>query len=203
MPSPLRWRTVHPRGYTATERDSIAHSVNLHKLSKFAVVRLQKAVANYQWGSIADNGIFSSSTNKGRRELLELIVELCQQGAPGAEIEGVINVLDGPTCELLGIMNIDDYRGIQHAAECALVEIHNSRPDPKRARRQFVRELARIYELMTGQRPTRRVTADGKDYGPFLDFVKAALPPFKAAMGCEADIKAVLEELKQDQPQEV
>jgi hypothetical protein len=32
-----------------------------------------------------------------------------------------------------------------------------------------------------------------KEYGEFLDFVKAALTPFEATKGCEASIKRVLE----------
>jgi hypothetical protein len=50
---------------------------------------------------------------------------------------------------------------------------------------------------VTGRRPGRRFhKKEYGEYGRFLEFVKAALNPFKAAQGCEADIKAVLKRLK-------
>ena len=65
---------------------------------------------------------------------------------------------------------------------------------PNRARRQFIGDLAHIYICITGQRPGRRV--HDQESGPFRDFDTAALDPFNSAMGCEADMKVVLSQLK-------
>ena len=54
----------------------------------------------------------------------------------------------------------------------------------------FVRDLIPIFEDLTGQPAGRRVL--DQEYGPFLDFVRAALQPFKATQGCEADIREAL-----------
>jgi hypothetical protein len=50
--------------------------------------------------------------------------------------------------------------------------------------------LADIYEFVTGLPATRCV--HDQEEGPFREFVIAALTPFKANQGCEADIKIVL-----------
>ena len=47
-------------------------------------------------------------------------------------------------------------------------------------RRNFVRELATLFEECTGHRATRRFDSiEEKECGPFLDFVKAALGPVR------------------------
>jgi hypothetical protein len=186
-----------PRNYTPDELGIIARSLEPHKLSDDALWRLQEAAKAFQWGSLADFGsleadscTFFPSTNKDRRKQFQEIVALCKGGAPTAGIEKALNELDVLASQLLGVVDLTDRSSIQRAAECALTKIPKSGPDPKRARRQFIGELACIFELVTGKRPSRRV--HDREYGPFLSFVRAALEPFKASQGCEADIKAVL-----------
>ena len=69
-------------------------------------------------------------------------------------------------------------------------KIRTSGPDPKRARRQYIGDLVCIYSRATGKRPGRWV--HDIEGGEFRDFVIAALEPFKATQGCEADIKVAL-----------
>jgi hypothetical protein len=84
--------------------------------------------------------------------------------------------------------------GSVEAAESALAKIPTRGPDPKRARRQFIGDLACIFRRVAGRRPGRSVF--DQEQGGFLQFVKAALEPFKATQGCKADIKFVLARMK-------
>jgi hypothetical protein len=196
-----------PYSYVPKELDAIAKSIGLQKLDEDAIEQLQAAAAAYQWGMLADYGSseadpgeFFPSSNKDRREQFQQIASLCERGAPLAEIETAVNELDALASQLFGNPNITDREGIQRAAKRALTNIPKSGPDPKRARCQFIDASFPIFEHETGRIPTRRVRVSGEDYGPFFDFVKAALAPFGswAMQGCEADIKALLHRRKKE-----
>jgi hypothetical protein len=181
-----------PRLYTATELKTIAKSIGHTRLAEDVAERLQVAVEAYQWGSLWDDRIFLSSTNKGRRMQFNRIVELCKNGATNAEIEEAWRELDGFAIRLLGPVDKTDHEKLRAAAECAARKTPKRGPDARRARRQFVGKLVGIYELLSKKRASRIV--DCGEYGPFLEFVRVALTPFKAAIGCEADIKIALSE---------
>jgi hypothetical protein len=187
-----------PRSYTPAELEAIAQSVFPFDLAFSHIERLQRAVEEYQWATQEHNREFlalhPSGTNRGRRKLLKRIIELCDVQASSEEIEAELKKLDARTSQSL---DVADRQQLRRPAESALRKIPTRGPDPRRARRQYVGDLACIYVSVTGRRPGRRFhKKEYGEYGPFLEFVKAALNPFKAAQGCEADIKAVLKRLK-------
>jgi hypothetical protein len=197
-------RSQFPAPYTPAELETIAKAAGVEKCGPVALEKLQRAAEAFQWGRSADHwsglvdekdeSLSFSATNKGRRAQINDILKLCAQGASTEEIETALNKLDAIGSQLLGPVAADDPRRLQKAARRALTKIPRSGPDPKRARRQFIDDLKRIFAYATGRRPGRRVH-DGEE-GPFTAFVKAALEPFKATQGCEADIKAVLHQSK-------
>lgn len=183
---PSEW----PRRYTRAELEAIAKSIGQSNLHPRTVDKLQEAVQAYQWGSLEDDRVFPFSTNKGRGKSLKNIMTLCEQEAPAEEIEIALNELDVVASQLLGAVDPIDRRSVQSAARAALKKIRTSGPDPKRARRQYIGDLVCIYSRATGKRPGRWV--HDIEGGEFRDFVIAALEPFKATQGCEADIKVAL-----------
>jgi hypothetical protein len=189
---PSEW----PRRYTPDELDAIAASIAPHKIDARNIERLQEAVEAFQWASDEDSESFReqfpASTNKGRRRQFERIIKL------GSEIEIVLNELDRRASELLGPVSKIDHFKLKEAAELALAKIPRRGPDPKRGRRQFIGDLAKIFLQITGRRPGRSVFFD-REQGDFLKFVKAALEPFHATQGCEADVKAVLARMNRRQ----
>ena len=187
-------RPEWPRRYTAAELEAIANSIGERNLHALAVGKVQEAVEAYQWGNLEDARIFPSSTNKGRRKTLKHIIDLCEQEAPSEEIELEMNELDALASQLLGAVDPTDRRKVKSAAEVALRRFPERGPDPKRAQLNFVGDLICIYSCATGKRPGRWVH-DGEG-GEFRDFVRAALEPFKATQGCEADMKVALKRSK-------
>jgi hypothetical protein len=191
----------YPHIYTPAELEAIARSVGRDKLTPLAGGKLQEAVVAYQWASLTERwdslveeeGVTPRSTNKRRREQLQNIIRLCEEGVSD-EVGFALNELDGPTSQSLGPLEQSNLQDVKSAAERALRTIKVRGPDRKRARRQFIRRLCCTFALATGKRPGRRVHA--QEYGPLRDFVRAALEPFNATMGCEADIKAALRSLK-------
>jgi hypothetical protein len=204
-----RW----PRRYTNLELEAIAKSIGLQELGPHAEC-LQKAAEAYQWGmkdvckkrakkraDFAAEPVFRLSTNKGRRKLLKFIIRLCSRSTPPYKLIALsLSVLDAPTSQLLGPVDVSDPLALKEAAERALPEIPASGPNAERARDQFVGWLACIYLRIKKRSPTRRVKlllhvkpVRHEEYGEFLDFVRAALTPFKVTKGREAVIKRVLE----------
>lgn len=212
--TPVEW----PRLYTSAELEALAKSLGCKELGRVTVYKLQKAVEAFQWACFFDDGYFPSNTKLSRRQRLMNIISLCQQEAPAEEIEVVLNELDGHTSQLLGPVNSTDLQAVHNAAEVALKKIPSSGPDRKRAARQFIEELARIYHRVTGEFPGRRVhirdyapehvtdnDLPDQEYGPFRDLVKAALMPFepedkkaprRKRRRYNADIRAALSRLK-------
>jgi hypothetical protein len=161
-----------PRRYTPVEINAIAVSLGRKKICEVAVEDLQEAVEGYQWATASeDKGTFPDSTNKGRRRQLIHIIRLCAKGAAVDEIQGALNGLDAPTSQRLGPIDASDLKRVARAARRVVEGIPKSGPDPKRARRQFIRELASIYYRLTGDRPGRWVLDQESD--PFRAFVTA------------------------------
>ena len=183
-----------PRYYTPVELDAIAKAAGVKKFGPDVVEDLQQSVQSYQWAREGDPGGVFFRSNKEIRSQLDHIVKLCAKGASVEEIEAALNELDGLTSQKLGPVRAQEPRRLQTAAKRVLRGIPRTGPDPKRARRQFIGDLARIFENATGRPPGRRFL--DQDYGPFLEFVRAALNPFNAATGCEDDIKHVLQQRK-------
>jgi hypothetical protein len=199
----VKGRRVSKRHYTSLELAAIAKSIGLQKLGSHTKC-LQRAAEAYRWGT-EDHKIFRLSTNNGRRKLLKLIIRLCSRSTPPHKLIALsLSVLDAPTSQLLGPVDVSDPLALKAAAERTLPKIPRSGPTAARARDQFVGWLACIYLRIKKRRPTRRDKklllddrvqhrVQHKEYGEFLDFVKAALTPFEVAKGCEAAIKRVLE----------
>ena len=87
---------------------------------------------------------------------------------------------------------------LAEAAKQAADSILQSGADPKRARRAFVDDLSRVFMDATHKRPTLRRQPDGQAYGPFFDFVEAALGQLDqfAVQGVESDVKVIVAKMK-------
>ena len=200
-----RHRHRWPRRFAPEELNAIGASIAPHKIDARNIERLQEAVEAFQWASsVEDKNFlehFPSSTNKGRRAQLNLIIELCKRGAPESEIEIALNGLDAIASQLLGPVRTSHLLTLSVVAELALATIHRSEPDPKRARRQFIGDLAKIFLRITDRLPGRSFF--DQEQGDFLKFVRAALGPFPliANQGTEAaDIKEALKLMKRRKP---
>jgi hypothetical protein len=78
--------------------------------------------------------------------------------------------------------------------------------EPKLARHHFIRALADIYYDVRGVEPKRRHDpVHVRDYGPFPDFVRAALKPLDpgALKGVEHEVRAVLAVWQKPKPKPV
>jgi hypothetical protein len=70
--------------------------------------KLQQAVEEYQWATLADpGGIFFRSAKQIRGQLTH-IIELCVAQRPKSEIQLALNELDGFTSQLLGGLHVSD-----------------------------------------------------------------------------------------------
>jgi hypothetical protein len=183
-----------PRRYSPVELDAIAKAAGVNTFGPDVVEDLQQSVESFQWAREGDPGGMFFRSNKEIRSQLEFIAKLCEKGASVEEIEAALSELDGPTLQKLGPISADDPQQIQSAVNRVLGAIPRSGPDPKRARRQFIGDLIRIFDCArgTGGQSGRRVDKSGQEHGPLREFVRAALEPFHAWQGCEADIKVAL-----------
>jgi hypothetical protein len=204
-----------PFRYTHVELEKIVRAADLERFDPAVWDRLQEAAVHYQWISSVDAGGVFFVSNKRRRNQLKEIIKLCGQGS-AEKIEEKLCELDvdtyrlleqsttGPqTYRLLGRVSAEEPRRLARAAKRGVDRIPHSGADPARARRQFIRDLYRILFDATGQIPGRSVH-DGEQ-GRFTEFVRAALNPFirptnNPVMGCEADIRVVLQELEPVSP---
>ena len=175
---PLLW-------YMPSELAAIEASIAPHKIDSRAKQLLQDAVARYHVEYLKDDDFmresFPALTNKVRRRQLELIIKLCEEGAPSSEIEQALSNLDKDTRQLL-LPVADDREKLKVRAEVALAATGKRGPTPKRARLQFIRDLAKIFIQITDRIPGRSV--HDQEQGYFLRFVKAALEPFGESPGC-------------------
>jgi hypothetical protein len=179
-------------GYTPPELKKMAEAAGMQRFSIKALHTIERAYNAYCWALSADPGGFLFYSVEQKQCQLKQILKLVVEQAPMAEIEQALHELDGPTSQLLGKVRAG-HPGLLKALRRVLKKITpRPGPDPSRARRQFTNDLVNIYEYVTGQPATRRV--HDQEYGPFREFVIAALTPFNATQGCERDIKIVLQQ---------
>jgi hypothetical protein len=185
-----------PRRYTGAELKTIWKAAGVETVDPDLEENLQDVVIAFQWASYADPGsgaLYRSS--KERRDQLSYIITLCGAQAITEEIYKSLDELDAVTSQLLGPINRDNLRAIARAAYRARAELQSRGPDPGRSRRQFIYDhLILIFECATGLLPGRSV--HDREQGRFTAFVRAALAPFRAEMGCEDDIKHALHKYK-------
>ena len=181
-----------------SELAKVEESIAPYKFDSGAKQLFLRAVVIYEIEYFNDDPLMRENiaelTNNGRRKLLELIIKLCDEGAPSSEIENACNRLSRWDHRIFGSINKTDPEKLKGCRESLLAEVPKRGPTARQARRYFIRNLYEIFVRTTGRLPGRSVH-DGEK-GDFLLFVKAALEPFKATQGCEADIKAVLREIK-------
>jgi hypothetical protein len=179
-------------GYTRAELKPLTEAAGIPEFGTDALQMLGGAFNAYCWACSADPGAFLFYSDEQKLCELKHILKLSVERASLAEVEQALHELDGPTSQLLGKVGARHPR-LQSSLRRVFEKITPRRgPDPRRARRQFIDDLADIYEYVTGRIQTRRV--HDREYGPFREFVIAALTPFNAVQGCEADIKIVLQQ---------
>ena len=176
--------------YSENDFAKMAKAVQMEELPQNVRDQIGKAAEGYGWAAGADTFRLRAE----RRQLIERIQ--CQ----AEELEASLRELDQETGTLLDANILPDDLGVlQIRAQEALETIPESGHEPYRARRSFVEDLARIYKEATGDEPKRRYDpAKGGEYGPFRDFVLAALEPIAPheTSGVDGDIKAVLKKRK-------
>ena len=176
--------------YSENDFAAMAEAIELEELPQHIRDQIVEAAEGYKWAAAADT--FSSRAE--RRQAIERIQ--CQ----AKELEASLRALDQETGSLLDANILPDDLGVlQVKAQEALERIPKSGHEPYRARMSFVEDLARIYKKATGDKPKRRYDpAKGGEYGPFHDFVLAALEPIAPheTSGVDGDIKTVLKKRK-------
>jgi hypothetical protein len=172
--------------YSADDFLLMATAFEIEQLPDEIKEKVTQAAEAYEWAAIGD--VWNS-----RAELREMLKKIAKQTE---KLEVVLRKLDQKTARRLDANIGPDALGILRVkAEQAREKIPKSGHEPYRARRQFVAELADIYEKATGKKPARRSDPKkGGDYGPFRDFVLAALRPIAPheTSGADGDIRAVI-----------
>ena len=192
-----------PRHYTAAELEALAKALGLKTFTASIIEQLQMEVDRFQWATRADAQI----SYKRQRDILNRIIELFVCHAPDDAIWSALDELDGPTSQRLGPiptagpwpLDTIDRKALARKTRAVREKLQPCGPNPERARRQFIRGLLPIYRRARRGYPGRRIKAPSKPYGPLYDFVTAAIypfDPFKATMGCDDDIGAVLRRRK-------
>jgi hypothetical protein len=186
--------------YLPDELAEIEDSIAPNKIDSRVKQLLQEALARYQVEYLKDDPFmrdnFPALTNKGRRRQLELIIKLCEEVAPSSEVEKALGKLGKDNRQLLWPAARIDHEKLKVCTELAIAKTGKRGPTPKQSRLPFIRDLARLFIQITDRIPGRSVPLAYPEQGCFLRFVKAALEPFNASQGCEADIKIVLAEVK-------
>lgn len=87
---------------------------------------------------------------------------------------------------------------LAEAAKQAAESIPQTGANPKQARRTFVHDLGRVFMEATDERPKLSRLPDGQLYGPFFEFVEAALGQLDrhAVQGVESDVKTIVTVMK-------
>ncbi|CCQ74494.1 hypothetical protein [Magnetospira sp. QH-2] len=119
--------------------------------------------------------------------------------------DGLIQALVGPGLpfdedrEFYRPILTDELIELSRHAEEAQKQAPKGGPQKKVARLFYIGLLAKTFNRLTGERPTRvHDPILGEDKGPFLMFVRAALEPIspKSLKGVEHDVRKVIAELK-------
>jgi hypothetical protein len=183
---------IWPRRYTIAELETIANAAGVKKCGPIAREKLQRAVEAYQWAATVDSGGPFFRSNKERRDQVKRILKLRAQNAPADKIDEELEAADAVTSQLLPPILDGHPKTYKRAVRRALEMLSRRGPNPSGARLQFVAELICIFEYASRRRAGRSVHFCGQEQGEFRAFVRAALRPFNAAKGCEADIRLAL-----------
>jgi len=178
--------------YSENDFAEMAKALQMEELPQNVRDHIVTAAEGYRWAARYDTFI-------SRAEKRQLIKRIRRQAE---KLEASLRKLDHETGQLLDPhvrISPDDLGVLQIRAQEALEIIPESSHEPYRARRSFVEDLAKIYKEATGDEPKRRYDpAKGGEYGPFRDFVLAALEPIAPheTSGVDGDIKTVLRKRK-------
>jgi hypothetical protein len=192
--------------YSKADLATIARAAGLTKFPAEHVKDLQDVAARYrlaQW--MQAEGL---PPRCEIRELLEQLAEAARTGTDAALTDAwanlpypAVKLLYAEAPPLLDIAgqsaSVTEYRDemrrdLGEAATRAAAKVPPG-AEPTRARLAFVQAIAPLFVELTGLEPTRRtrsVNGPSVAYGPFLEFVRAALHPIDPALvpGVEADI---------------
>ena len=174
--------------YSENDFAEMAKALQMEELPQNVRDQIGKAAEGYRWAARYDTFFL-------RAEKRQLIKRIRRQAE---KLEASLRKLDHETGQLLDPhvrISPDDLGVLQIRAQEALEIIPESSHEPYRARRSFVEDLARIYKEVTSKEPTRRDDPKrGGLYGPFQDFVLAALRPIAPheTSGVDSDIRAVI-----------
>jgi hypothetical protein len=188
-----------PRPYTAVDLGALANALGLKTFTATIIEQLQTEFAGFQYAMWAD----ASISYKLQRDNLNRIIELFVCHAPDEAIWSALYELDGPTSQRLGPtptvgpwpLGTINRKALARKIRAVRKKLQRCGPNPEMARRQFIRRLLPIFRQARKESPGRRIKAPSTPYGPLYDFVMAAISPydpFKATMGCDDDIRAVL-----------
>lgn len=189
-----------PRHYTEVELEALAKALGLKTFTASNIEQLQMEVEGFQWATRADALI----SHKLQRDILNRTLKLFVCHASDEAIWSALDELDGPTSQLLGpIRTVGSWpqdainrKALARKIRSVREKLQRCGPNPKRARHQFIDGLFQIHRQSGSGYPGRRVKPPSEPYGPFYDFVTAALDPFKDAMGRDDVIRAVLRRRK-------
>jgi hypothetical protein len=167
--------------YSGDQWKPIAKALGLPRPTQYLKRAVTQAAEEYHWAKTSEK--YRLGRAERRWQLEQIIVN-------AKALEAALRKLDYPTTKLLEApISVDDITLLVTTVEQAIDRIPKTSGEPKKARLQYVRELARIFEIVTGRRPARRV--HDRECGPFHEFVKACLSPIdaRATQGVEADIR--------------
>jgi len=158
--------------------------------------QLQRAAWTFEFMNYTDQ---MRATRAERRKALNCIHDAAQKLKGALKSYNQMMVDDKVDLPFSDVGLLDSLAG---AAKKATDSILQSGPDPKQARRTFVQDLGRIFQDATGKRPTLRTPPGGRTYGPFLEFVKAALVKLDrySVQGVERDATATAAKMKELDP---
>lgn len=142
-------------------------------LSPELVDRLEVAALTYRFLRKLENRLDYSPTHSERRKLLN------KAAVEARHLAGTLTLLhkSGADCssKSRGITP-DQLEKLANLLTEIAREIPRGGKNPENSRRILIRRLAEVYTAATGCPATRRHDYDtGKDYGPFLEFVRAVL----------------------------
>src|SRR5262249_28795170 len=149
-----------------SDRRRLAAALGLSALTSAIVEGLAEAARGYQFSEMADR----DQRRSERRKALKLIARQARALEESLQTDALTHQA------LHSRVLVGDLALLADSAEQLAEQIPRGGGDPKLARKSFIRDLAKIFRDATGKRPTRRHDPiKGEDYGPFLDFVRAAL----------------------------
>jgi hypothetical protein len=187
--------------YGEADLQQLAKTLAVDVLAPEIADRLQQAAQAYLFAVLVDR----DPSRKEKHKVLQGAAKKLRAIVRGAHaVLADLDKLDAPTSQAL--KSLGALIGFAEAMEQLAETIPKSGGDPERARHHFVEALRGIYHDARGEVPKRRHDpVRRKDYGPFLDFVCAALTPIDpgALKGIEHVVRAVLALWQNSRPKPV